>query len=92
MHTCPHTYNTHHAHTSQGIPAAGAEQRRLMQQQIMEGGEGGGEGGAEGGAGRPLNLQPMLDQLSQSLQTLINELRPPPREEESEEDSSNEDR
>ena len=63
-----------------------------MQQQMMEGEEGGGEGGAEGGAGRPLNLQPMLDQLSQSLQTLINELRPPPREEESEEDSSNEDR
>ena len=63
-----------------------------MQQQLVGGGEGGREGGAEGGAGRPLNLQPMLDQLSQSLQALIDELRPPAHEEESEEDSSNEDR
>ena len=64
MHTHTHT------HTITGNPSY---QRRLMQQQMMEGGEGGGEGGAEGGAGRQLNLQPMVDQLSQSLQTLINE-------------------
>ena len=60
------TQTPQHTHTSQGIPADGADQRRLMQQQMVEGREGGEEGGSKGGAGRP---QPMLDQLSQSLQT-----------------------
>ena len=60
-----------------------------MQQQMVGGGEGGV--GAEGGAG-PLNIQPMLDNLSESLQALIDELRPPPREEGSEDESSDEER
>ena len=35
-----------------------------------------GIGGAEGGAGRPLNLQPMLERLTDSIQELLRDLRP----------------
>jgi len=81
-----------YAYTLQEIAHAGADPRRQLQQQMVGGGEGveGGEG-AEGGAGRPLNIQPMLDHLSESLQALIDELRPPQREEGSEDESSDED-
>ncbi len=52
-----------------------------LQQLQQERGRGGGGGemagaeGLEGAAARPLNLQPMLDQLTNALQGLIDELR-----------------
>ena len=39
------------------------------------------EGGPEGAVGGPLNLQPMLERLSEALQGLIDELRPPGHQE-----------
>ena len=56
----------------------------LQQLQQQQQGEGGGEG-VEGAAGRALNLQPVLEQLTNALQGLIDELRGETREEEEDE-------
>lgn len=42
---------------------------------VVHGEEGGG--GGEGAVGGPMNLQPMLDQLTRTLHELIDQLRPP---------------
>lgn len=49
-----------------------------------------GAGAEGGGGGGPLNLQPMLEQLTGALQGLIEQMRPPQGEGEGEEGSSGE--